>query len=184
MQELKTEEDIERFVNSQPGNVLTVVNVSSNDTPCIRVFAAVLALAKNFAGYAAFARLMYDSSPQSKAVAKQLNVLQVGTTTSPASPILSTCRLPFCFLEAGVIWWSDYYGNFCMGRGVATSCMSCGLQVPTFIFYRGGKEVGRHVGSSRGDLIGQILQQQNALGIAPPPPPVKAGSLRRRAANA
>lgn len=77
MQELKTEDDIERFVNSQPDNVLTVINISSNDTPCIRVFAAVLALAKNFAGYAAFARLMYDSSAQSKALAKQLNVLQV-----------------------------------------------------------------------------------------------------------
>jgi hypothetical protein len=57
-------------------------------------------------------------------------------------------------------------------------------QVPTFVFYRSGKEVGRHVGSSRGDLIGQILMQQNALGIAPPPPPVKAGVPRRRTANA
>jgi hypothetical protein len=28
--------------------VLTVVNVSSNETPCVRVFAAVLALAKSF----------------------------------------------------------------------------------------------------------------------------------------
>jgi hypothetical protein len=55
------------------------------------------------------------------------------------------------------------------------------VQVPTFIFYRGGKEVGRHVGGSRADLIGQILQQQNALGIAPPPPPVTAGTPRRRA---
>lgn len=42
------------------------------------------------------------------------------------------------------------------------------MQVPTFIFFRKGKEVGRHVGSTRGDLIGQILQQQNALGLAPP----------------
>ncbi len=43
------------------------------------------------------------------------------------------------------------------------------VQVPTFVFYRAAKEVGRHVGSSRGDLIGKILQQQNTLGIAPPP---------------
>ena len=42
------------------------------------------------------------------------------------------------------------------------------LQVPTFIFFRNGKEVGRHVGSTRGDLIGQILQQQKALGLTPP----------------
>lgn len=44
-------------------------------------------------------------------------------------------------------------------------------QVPCFIFYRGGREVGRHVGSSRGDLIGQILAQQSAHGVAPPPSP-------------
>ena len=46
------------------------------------------------------------------------------------------------------------------------------LQVPTFLFFRNGKEAGRHVGSSRGDLIGQILQQQSAFGIPPPPPQV------------
>jgi thioredoxin-like negative regulator of GroEL len=32
------------------------------------------------------------------------------------------------------------------------------VEVPTFIFLRNGKEVARHVGSSRGDLIGKILQ--------------------------
>ena len=40
----------------------------------------------------------------------------------------------------------------------------CLPQVPTFIFYRNGEEVGRHVGSSRGDLIGQILAQQASRG--------------------
>lgn len=32
------------------------------------------------------------------------------------------------------------------------------LEVPTFLFFKNGKEVTRHVGSSRGDLIGKILQ--------------------------
>ena len=32
------------------------------------------------------------------------------------------------------------------------------MEVPTFIFMRNGREVARHVGSSRGDLIGKILQ--------------------------
>ncbi len=54
------------------------------------------------------------------------------------------------------------------------------VQVPTFLFYRGGRMVGRHVGSSRADLIGQILQQQNAAGVAPPPPPATAARSRRR----
>lgn len=42
------------------------------------------------------------------------------------------------------------------------------LQVPTFLFFRDGKNVGRHVGSSRADLIGHILQQQQNAGVAPP----------------
>ncbi|GLC41771.1 hypothetical protein PLESTB_001704200 [Pleodorina starrii] len=53
------------------------------------------------------------------------------------------------------------------------------IEVPTFIFFRGGREVGRHVGSSRGDLIGQILQQQEAQGLSPPPPPVTARAKPR-----
>ncbi|KXZ49120.1 hypothetical protein GPECTOR_23g5 [Gonium pectorale] len=52
------------------------------------------------------------------------------------------------------------------------------VEVPTFIFFRSGKEVGRHVGSSRGDLIGQILQQQAAVGLSPPAPPVTAKRSR------
>lgn len=68
-------------------------------------------------------------------------------------------------------------------REVFSSRLCLVVQVPTFLFYRGGKQTGRHVGSSRGDLMGQILQQQSALGIAPPPPPgtaQKRHTLRRR----
>jgi hypothetical protein len=45
------------------------------------------------------------------------------------------------------------------------------VQVPTFLFFKGGKEVMRHVGSSRGDLIGKILEVQGSFGVQPPPPP-------------
>ena len=76
-QELESREGLDRFVRAQPDNVLTVVNVSSNETPCVRVFAAVLALAKSFQGYAAFGRLMYDESEEARAIARELNVLQV-----------------------------------------------------------------------------------------------------------
>ncbi|PNH04195.1 Thioredoxin-like protein CDSP32, chloroplastic [Tetrabaena socialis] len=58
------------------------------------------------------------------------------------------------------------------------------MEVPTFIFFRSGKEVGRHVGSSRGDLIGQILQQQESVGLSPPPPPVTAKAKPRSRAGA
>ena len=75
--------------------------------------------------------------------------------------------------------------NVCPDVWIATRDIWRHLQVPTFIFYRNGQEVGRHVGSSRGDLIGKILEQQNAQGIAPPSPPVPAGTARRRSsANA
>ncbi|KAK9810349.1 hypothetical protein WJX72_009187 [[Myrmecia] bisecta] len=117
--DLASREQFDKFLQQQDDKVLTVINVVlTSATPCIRVFAAVLALAKNFVGYAAFGRLIGDGSDETRQLLQELNI----------------------------------------------------KEVPTFIFYRGGKEVGRHVGSSRGDLIGKILQQQQALGIAPPVP--------------
>jgi len=42
--------------------------------------------------------------------------------------------------------------------------------------------MGRHVGSSRADLIGQILQIQQSLGIMPPQKtPVRGVQQRKRA---
>jgi hypothetical protein len=52
------------------------------------------------------------------------------------------------------------------------------VEVPTFIFYRGGKEVARHVGSSRGDLMGRIMEVQAEAGVRPPPPPSAAQKRR------
>lgn len=58
--------------------VLTVLDVSLSDaTPCVRIFAAVMALAKNFEGYAVFARLMGDESHESKELIKELKVIEV-----------------------------------------------------------------------------------------------------------
>ncbi len=80
MQEITSSTQLDTFVQSQPENVLTVVNISSNATPCVRVFPAVLALAKNFVGYAAFGRLLYETSDETQALANQLKVREVGTT--------------------------------------------------------------------------------------------------------
>lgn len=130
VEELRTRADYERFISSQPDNILTVVQVSlQSASPCVHIFPATMALAKNFAGYAAFARLIGDTSDETRELLEELNI----------------------------------------------------VEVPTFVFFRGGKAVGRHVGSSRGDLIGQILQQQNALGIAPPPMQRPAKSVRQAA---
>lgn len=46
---------------------------------------------------------------------------------------------------------------------------------------RAGREVGRHIGSSRADLIGKILQIQQDLGISPPPRPSIGAVPRRKA---
>jgi len=54
------------------------------------------------------------------------------------------------------------------------------VEVPTFIFYRGGEEVARHVGSSRGDLMGRIMEVQAEYGVRPPPPPSAAAGAKRR----
>lgn len=77
MQEITSSSQLDTFVQSQPENVLTVVNISSNATPCVRVFPAVLALAKNFVGYAAFARLLYETSDETQSLANQLRVREV-----------------------------------------------------------------------------------------------------------
>lgn len=53
------------------------------------------------------------------------------------------------------------------------------VEVPTFLFFKGGREVDRHVGGSRGDLIGKIMEVQSRFGVAPPPPPPGAAQQRR-----
>ena len=86
LQEISSKAQLENFVQSQPENVLTVVNVSSNNaTPCVRVFPAVMALAKNFTGYAAFARLLYETSQETQSLANELRVLEV-SPSSVAGP--------------------------------------------------------------------------------------------------
>ncbi|KAI8476189.1 MAG: hypothetical protein J3K34DRAFT_382349 [Monoraphidium minutum] len=53
------------------------------------------------------------------------------------------------------------------------------VEVPTFLFFKNGREVERHVGSSRGDLIGKIMEVQSRFGVAPPPPPPGAAPRRQ-----
>jgi hypothetical protein len=127
--ELETKAAFNTFVyGAEPNNrVLKVVNVAlTSASPCIHVYPAVLALARNFMGHVSFARAMADGSAELEQLMKDYHV----------------------------------------------------LEVPTFLFFRDGKEVGRHVGSSRADLIGQILQIQQTLGIMPPPKPSLGGMPR------
>lgn len=57
-------EEVRAFLDATPETQLAVIDVSfGGATPCIRIFPAVLALAKNFQGYASFARLLADKMP-------------------------------------------------------------------------------------------------------------------------
>lgn len=47
-------------------------------TPCVRIFPATMALAKNFTGYAAFGRLIGDSCPEARQLLKELEITEVG----------------------------------------------------------------------------------------------------------
>lgn len=113
VEDLQTMADLRKFVAEAPAEELVVVDISlSNATPCIKIYPAVLALAKNFSGVARFARFLIDKCPEDEeaTVAKELNL----------------------------------------------------LEVPTFLFYKGGELQHRFVGSSRGDLLGQVLRQLGA----------------------
>lgn len=52
-------------------------------------------------------------------------------------------------------------------------------EVPTFIFYFRNEERHRFTSSSRGDLIGQLLEQQEKIGYKLPPPKKRAPARRR-----
>ena len=125
--EIKDRAGLDALIEGRPSELVVLDVSTTTAAACIHIFPAVLALARNFKGYAAFGRLLADASVPASALTQELRV----------------------------------------------------TDVPTFIFFKGGKEVGRHVGSSRGDLIGQILSIQSAAGVkAPPPPPRAAGAGR------
>ena len=75
---LHSQEDFDKFINGQPSDVLTVVDVSlQNAGACVRIFPAVLALAKNFTGFAHFARIIADESHSTQEAVKEYNVVEV-----------------------------------------------------------------------------------------------------------
>ena len=78
VQDVHSKEQLDSFINGQPSNVLTVVDVSlQNSKACIRIFPAVLALAKNFTGFAPFARIIADESEEMQQVLQEYNIVEV-----------------------------------------------------------------------------------------------------------
>ena len=48
-------------------------------TPCVHVFPATMALAKNFVGFAAFGRLIGDASEETRQLLRELDIKEVST---------------------------------------------------------------------------------------------------------
>jgi len=117
--EINSKADLEKWYSSLDDKVLGVLDIStSNAAACVHIYPTVMVLARQFKGFASFARLIGDSGEDAKELMKELNV----------------------------------------------------RTVPTFRFFRSGKVVGEHVGTSRSDLISAILGKQAELGLTPPPP--------------
>jgi len=76
--QIKSKEDFENFIQQGDNEkILKVIDVSVESAdPCIRVYPAVLALAKNFQGYVSFARLLVDD-PNLVSLKEELNVIDV-----------------------------------------------------------------------------------------------------------
>lgn len=94
--ELRSQEDLDAFISgsNKDDKILTVIDVSlTTATPCIHIFPAVLALAKNFTGYARFARLMGDASPAMQDIIRSLNVVEVGHPLLPLA-LASSGHMP------------------------------------------------------------------------------------------
>ena len=180
--DIHNKQDLDKFIDQQDSKILTVIDVClRNAGPCIHIFPAVLALAKNFTGYAHFARLIGDESDATQQVLQELNVNEVSLHMT------SSDMMCFKYTLASVCCMGKI-NDLCSMSGLAGICQATAtdvlaidaMQVPTFLFYRGGKTTGRHVGSSRADLIGQILQQQNAHGVRPPVTGQGTQSSRRK----
>ena len=66
------------LISASTVQILTVVDVSlSNAVGCVRLFPAVLALAKSFKGFASFARLLGDANPETQQMMSELDIKAV-----------------------------------------------------------------------------------------------------------
>jgi hypothetical protein len=146
VEELDTREDFERFINAQTDDVLTVVDVSCSNTPCIRVFPAIMALAKNFQGCAAGGSPTLNPKPYISRGARQT----IPKPLAAWSPLGCVGRLgggvlqcdedlrvgAACVLRACIAAWTA--GAFCeLGSGGALSvCLPAGGRLSKTPFRR------------------------------------------------
>lgn len=78
VEEIASRAELDTWLAKTSEHELSVLNISLRSaTPCVHIFPAVLALAKNMVGYAAFSRLMADSSDEARKLAQEFKVTQV-----------------------------------------------------------------------------------------------------------
>lgn len=83
MQEVRNRQQLDSWLNDTSGSELHILDVSlTSATPCVHIFPAVLALAKNMAGFASFSRLMADQGAEAQNLARELKVVQVSSRGS------------------------------------------------------------------------------------------------------
>lgn len=109
---------------------------------------------------------------------RELGVLFVSSTRAAACVHIFPAVLALARNMGGFASFARLVSDGSAEASAATAALGV-KDVPTFVFYRGGAAVGKHVGAARGDLIGQILAQQAAAGIAPPPPPPRVAAKAR-----
>lgn len=83
VKEITSRAQLDPWLSEEADGQLHVLDVSlTSATPCVHIFPAVLALAKNMAGFASFARLMADKGSEAQALAKEFKVVQVSFKTA------------------------------------------------------------------------------------------------------
>jgi hypothetical protein len=78
--EITSKADLDKWKSSLDKTVLGVLDVSVNGAAaCVHIYPTVVVLARQFKGYASFARLIADTNEETKQIAKDLNIIAVPT---------------------------------------------------------------------------------------------------------
>ena len=82
--DIKNRGQLDEWLSKPVEGGLHILDISlMGATPCVHIFPAVLALAKNMAGFASFSRLLADNGADAQALAKELKVVQVSLLVHP-----------------------------------------------------------------------------------------------------
>lgn len=153
---------------------LRVVQVAAtNSGASVHMYPALLALARGFAGTTvSFGRLMLPRAEPAPLgdVSRSAGDVAVVAASGPQQQQQVQQAQPGRNVDQQGVDVED------AGRALKV------VQVPTFLLFRDGQEVGRYIGSHRPDLVGQVLRLQEEAGVvvAPPPAPAKAAGGRTR----